>query len=107
MCVVCPFAGVAAFTVCSFLGINPPPTFKGRMVSLALSASAVLITAVALKSLVGISLCTGTGLFTAENIAHVAVKSMLLTILYSIGINALLNRFVYSENCCCNKEKKI
>lgn len=77
-----------------FFGIEPPTHPGGRVLSATITASLIAITVVALKALFNISLCAG-GKVTLENMACVGGKTLVMGLIYSIGVNYLLNRYVF------------
>lgn len=108
-CIVTGFISSAAGGLSS-LGINlpkeisPPATIKGRVVSTFAPPVLVGITLVALKYLLNISLCSGGG-FSLRNFVQVGVKTLPLGLAYSLGVNYLLNRYIFpphskSSSCC-------
>ena len=122
-CPVCPAAGWAGGWLGSYIGINPPQHRLGKFVSALITATLTLVTIVALKIIFNTTLCVG-GTFTLENCVRVGLPALALGIVYSIGVNYLLNRFVFpptnlstppaqeiessSEDslppCCCQKK---
>lgn len=98
MCPVCPTAGWFGGWIGGYFGINSPPHSKGKIVSALITANLIAITVIALKIIFHISLCVG-GEFSQANIARVVIKTFLMGIIYSIGVNYLLNRYVFlSQN---------
>ncbi|CUI17717.1 conserved membrane protein [Candidatus Protochlamydia naegleriophila] len=96
VCPVCPTAGFFGGLIGGYLGIHPPATFRGRCISGLATAGLVSATIVALKTIFKISLCYGTG-FTLANVSVVLAKTLAMGIVYSIGVNFLLNRFIFIE----------
>ncbi len=119
-CPVCPAAGWLGGWVGGYFGISPPQHSGGRLFSAAITANLMSITVIALKTFFNISLCVG-GEFNLENIARVGIKTLILGIIYSIGVNYLLGRYVFRSNsenrqadaqqnkevstCCCKNKK--
>lgn len=114
VCPVCPTAGFFGGLIGGYLGIDPPATFKGRCISGLATAGLVSATIVALKKIFNISLCYGTG-FTVDNVSVILAKTLTIGLIYSIGVNYILNRFAFvntnpqpistlSEHpsCCCH-----
>lgn len=100
-CPVCPAAGWAGGWIGGYFGINTPQHPGGELFSALITANLISITVIALKSLLGISLCKG-GTFTFENIGRVGIITMPLGILYSIGVNFILNNYVFpAEDPTC------
>ncbi len=70
------------------------------------------ITVLALRVLLGISLCDGNGNFSLRNIAQVGAISIVFGVVYSIGIKFLLNRLIplpqeqQAKPCCCSNNKQ-
>jgi hypothetical protein len=93
-CPVCPAAGWLGGWFGGYFGIEPPTHPGGRELSAAITANLIAITAIALKALFNISLCAGGG-FTLKNILLVGAKGIILGVIYSIGVNYLLNRYVF------------
>ena len=114
-CPLCPAAGWAGGWLGGFFGINPPQHQGGRLLSAAVTASLISVTVIALKAFFNISMCAG-GEFTLENIVRVVIKTLVMGIIYSIGVNYLLNRLVFSTPikqqpdldqsppCCCKRQ---
>lgn len=108
---VCPACavGLAGGWLGGYVGIRPPSQTEGRIFSTAVTTSLVSITIIALKTLFNTSLCIG-GKSYLENIIRVASVTFLLGIIYSIGVNYLLNRYFFSppprqeESPCCRKQ---
>ena len=73
---------------------EPPQHPGGRLLSAVITANLITITVIALKAFFNISLCVG-GAFTLQNIVRVGIKTLILGIIYSIGVNYLLNRYVF------------
>lgn len=97
VCPVCPTAGWFGGFLGSYLGVNPPPHTKGRMISAFITANLICITVIALKKIFTISLCVG-GDFTLANFIRVMIKTLLMGIIYSIAVNYLLNKYVFYQN---------
>gem|GEM_PF-5239867 len=93
-CPLCPTAGWLGGLCGGYFGVQPPPHFKGRLLSAFITASLTLITIIALKVFCGISFCRG-GQFTLANILRVGFQTLILGMIYSIGINSLLNKYVF------------
>lgn len=110
LCPVCPAAGFAGGWIGSYFGINPPESTKGKILSGVLTASSVLITIIALKVIFNSTFCVG-GTFTLRNMIQVGFPALILGIIYSIGVNWLLDRWVYhppiqkqeEKKCCCHE----
>lgn len=84
------------------VGINAPaPTSQiGLLTSGGATALLSAITAVALKQLVGFSLCGGQGL-ARTGLARIAVIAVPLSVVYNISVNIILDRhFPWSKSCC-------
>ncbi len=104
MCIVCPV--VSAFT--SFiLGSYGPKDLKGKILAGALTVTLVALTIFQFK----LSLCLD-GQFNLQNAIRVVPRAALLAFPYSIGVNYLLGRFVFSPTeesapqekpCCCKR----
>lgn len=114
VCPVCPTTGFFGGLIGGYLGIHSPATFKGRCISSLATAGLVSATVVALKIIFNISLCYGPG-FTLVNVSAVLAKTLAMGIVYSLGVNFLLNRFVFvaaappsvptpieRPHCCCH-----
>lgn len=94
VCPVCPAAGWFGGLVGGYFGIQPPRDQRGRMISAAITATLISTTLIAVKVLFNVSLCRG-GEFTLANIACVGAKTLIMGVIYSIGVNYLLNRYVF------------
>lgn len=119
-CPVCSASACVGGWVGGYFGIHPPKHTKGRILSAVITSSLITITVIALKTLFDISLCRRGGTIY-ENIVRVGIKTMIMGMCYSIGVNYLLNRYIYppipikpelghnklkgpsclSENCAC------
>ena len=95
-CPLCPTAGWFGGWLGGFLGINSPDIPEGKILSAVITANLIGITVIALKAIFNISLCID-GRFTLKNIALVGVKTLCMGIIYSIGVNYLLNRYLFSQ----------
>lgn len=126
-CPVCPAAGWLGGWVGGYFGIKPPAHSGGRLLSAVITANLISVSIIGLKALFGISLCIG-GTFSMDNIVRVGSKALLMGIVYSIGVNFILNRYVYSSSvdpdqksnpsldqsgntlgtsgCCCRKDER-
>lgn len=93
-CPVCPAAGWLGGWFGGYFGIEPPTYPGGRELSATITANLIAITVIALKSLFDISLCVGGGV-SLENIVRVGLKTLVMGVIYSIGVNYLLNRYVF------------
>ena len=111
-CPVCPVAGWFGGWIGGYFGVSTPEKFEGKVLSATLTASLVALTILG----TGISLCID-GKMTLDNFAVVGVKAFGLGIIYSIGVNSLINRYVYppscsgqeekgNSHCCCTKKKE-
>lgn len=96
MCPLCPATGWLGGWLGGYFGVNPPEHWKGRVISAFITANMVCVTAIALKYFWGISLCSP-GRTQMEKIAIAGIKAVLMSIVYSIGVNFLLNRYIYSK----------
>ena len=99
-CPVCPAAGWLGGWLGGYFGIHPPQHSGGRMFSAVITANLISITVIALKVFFDISLCAG-GEFTLGNMLRVGIKTLILGIIYSIGVNYILDRYIFpshSEN---------
>ncbi len=124
-CPVCPAVGWLGGWIGGYFGIQSPPHFEGKVFSAVITANLISLTVIALKAIFDVSLCGGGGA-TLGNVAKIAVKTLVMGIIYSIGVNYLLNHYVFpqSENnqnlddspddslldneiavCCCKCEK--
>lgn len=113
LCPLCPATSWLGGWLGGYFGINAPEHWKGRIVSAFITASMVCVTTIALKHFWGISLCSP-GRTTMEKIAVAGLKALVLSIVYSIGVNFLLNRYVFpptadkcdneEKSCCCKKQ---
>jgi hypothetical protein len=94
----------------SAFGISPPESVKGKVISLAISGSLTMITASALKIFYHFSFCDG-GYYTLKTFIRVAVVLFVIGNIYSLGVNYLLNKYVYvpspeKKDCCHTKTDK-
>ncbi|KIC70953.1 hypothetical protein [Candidatus Protochlamydia amoebophila] len=97
MCPVCPPVSFLGGLLGGYCGVNPPTTFKGHCISLVSTATLVTTTVVALKVLFRIPFCYGTG-FTFSNVSFILAKTLVLGVIYSMGVNFLLNRFASHDD---------
>jgi len=96
MCITCFGSSAIGGFFASLMGIDAPKTTKGRIFSGASTVALTVITAIAMKILFGVPLCGGEGL-TLKNIIVMGVKSLVIGIPYSIGVNYLIKRFKLFE----------
>lgn len=96
VCPVCPAAGWLGGCVGGYFGISPPKFSGGRIFSAVITANLISVTIIALKALFNISLCVG-GEWNLANIARVGIKTLVMGIIYSIGVNYILNRYLFSQ----------
>lgn len=115
-CPICPAAGWVGGWIGGYFGIHPPQDKKGKILSAVITATLISITVIALKVFFNISFCVE-GKAHLENILRVVVKTVILGIAYSLGVNCLLNRYIFPssnptpknvsvkqenlETCCC------
>jgi hypothetical protein len=92
MCPACPPISFLGGLVGGYIGINAPSTFKGRCISVLATAMLVTANVVALKVLFGVPFCYGNG-FTFNNIGVILSKTLVLGVIYSIGVNYLLKKY--------------
>ena len=114
-CPVCPTAGWLGGWLGGYVGIDPPQRPGGKLFSALITANLITITLIALKSLFDFSLCKD-GRFTFENVARVILFTIPMGVVYSIGVNYLLNNYVFPSDCdeplvedepphcCCNNK---
>lgn len=109
LCPVCPTVGIAGGWIGSYFGNPMPVRSDHRMISAVLTSAMIGVTIIALKYLVGVSPCDGNGNFTLRNIAQVGAISLLLGIVYSIGVNFLIKVLSTPPaiekscpDCCCS-----
>ena len=104
-CPVCHVAGWFGGWVGGYLGIDPPKRPGGQLFSALITANLISITVIALKSLFNVSLCKA-GASTLENIGRLSLITLATGIVYSIGVNYLLNRYVFPscEEAVCHSE---
>lgn len=110
-CPLCPAAGWFGGWIGGYFGFAPVDHPGGRILSAAVTASLIGISVIALQTISTVSLCKD-GRITLDNFALVAGKTFLMGVVYSIGVNYLLNRYVFLPNsqsehsCCCGSNKK-
>jgi hypothetical protein len=93
-CLVCPVVGWFGGWIGGYFGIQPPKSTNGQILSAVITASLISITIIALKVLFNVSLCVG-GSVNLGNVARIGIPTVIMGIIYSIGVNYLLNRYVY------------
>lgn len=107
-CPVCPVAGWFGGWIGGYFGVSTPERFEGKVLSATLTASLIALTIFS----TGISLCID-GRMTLDNFVVVGVKAFGLGVICSIGVNYLINRYVYPPSspdrveknnspCCCD-----
>jgi hypothetical protein len=117
-CPICPAAGWVGGWIGGYFGVKPPEHPGGRILSALVTANLMSITVIALKALFDVSLCVGG--VTLGNFIRVGVKAAIMGIVYSIGVNYLLNRYIFSQSnplvndsileekdalpCCCKRD---
>ncbi|MBS0654532.1 MAG: hypothetical protein JSR46_02035 [Verrucomicrobia bacterium] len=119
MCLVCPLIAVAGGGIAGYFGLDRPDL---RIVSTVVTGALTLVTTVALKFFLNISICDGLGNFSLRNIAQVSGISLVLGLIYTVAVNYILNRLIplpvaQDENsppsqcgqeqkpCCCQKKQ--
>lgn len=93
MCVVCPLVAWLGGGIVSYF-VQPFTHLEGKILSGVITANLISLTTIALKAIFDISLCGGGG-FTLANIVRVVGKTAPMWIIYSIGVNYLLSRYVF------------
>ena len=125
MCVLCPVVGAGAGCLAELVfGVNSPKSRSEKTLSSILTASAGAITLIALKTMWNISFC-GDGRPTLANISRVGGVALLLGVIYSIGVNYVLNRYGFfkpfkhegelrgngagggAKSCCCQRNGSV
>ena len=94
VCPVCPATGWLGGWIGGYFGILPPEHSGGRILSAVITANLITITIIALKVLFNVSLCVD-GDVNLRNIVCVGAKTFIMGVIYSIGVNYLLNRYVF------------
>lgn len=106
VCPACPTIGFVGGILGGYIGINPPKTVQGKCISILTTSSLVSLTVIALKVFAKITICNFAGL-TPYGVGLILAKTIPMAIVYSIGVNYLLNRFVYNppkaKPCCCQE----
>ncbi len=110
-CVLCPPIACLGGFLGAYLGIPPLTTRGQKALSTSLSAVLTSVTIIALKIFWNISLCGGKG-FATWNIFILFSTTIAIGVVYSIGVNYLLSRFVFnrgnsSPSCCCKTNEPI
>lgn len=103
-CLICPVVGWTSGWASGLLGSHPPSVPGGRAFSAALTANFLSISIIALKAIFNFSLCKGE-ILNARNLAELGIKTIILGIIYSIGVNYLLNNYVFSAQKEASEEK--
>ena len=107
VCPVCPAIGAVGGYIGGYIGIDPPSELKYRVLSGFITAGLLVITIVALRCFLGIAICDGNGIFSLRNIVQVGLISVVLGVIYSIGVNFFINLAtpqsvpIPSSPCCC------
>jgi hypothetical protein len=107
MCVFCTVAAWGGGAIGSYFGISPPEQKEGKILSALITANLTAITVIALKVLFNVSPCRG-GQLTLANLARVGGQMLIIGVIYAIGVNYLLNRYVFPKQpsvpaCCQGK----
>ncbi len=123
-CGICLASSYAGGWFGGYLGISSPEHRSGRIFSALITANLVGITVIALKSAFNLSLCGGAE-WTARNVMILMGKTLALGVIYSIAVNYLLNRYIFTPSiqfqekndvlkkgqsedqisrCCCKEE---
>jgi hypothetical protein len=107
MCPVCPTTSFLGGWVGGFVGVYPPKKMSGRIISAVISATLTTVTLLGIKAHFKLSCRSGP---LVRNVAILTSSAFALGVIYSIGVNFLLNRLVYKESNKvsnqCSKEKK-
>ncbi len=93
-CPLCIMGTLCGGGIGGYFGINPPEDVKGRIASTWATVNLVSITFIALKAMFDISLCKS-GASTLENVARVVVKTFIVGVIYSLGVNYVLGRWIF------------
>ncbi len=109
VCPACPTIAVAGGAISGYFGFDREDL---RATSVVVTSCMVAATVIALRLLFGISVCDGNGDFSLRNIAQVGAISLVLGIIYAVGVNILLNKLVpppqvssTKKPCCCTGEE--
>jgi len=103
MCFACICTSIAGGYVGGLIGIKTPDYKGAALLSTSLTSSLVTITTLALKSFFNFTFCQG-NLLIMKNVALLVGANLIIAIVYNIGINSLLGRFVYPPaplKACC------
>ncbi|MCE2982956.1 MAG: hypothetical protein LW832_05260 [Parachlamydia sp.] len=107
VCPLCPTAGFFGGVLGAFIGIRPPIALKGRCFSILATGGLVALTVLCSKVFFNYSLCQGAD-FTLKVICQILAKTLILGVIYSIGVNYLISRYAASqptiEQCPCCQE---
>ncbi len=110
VCPICPAAGWCGAWIGGYMGINTSEKPGAKIVSALITANLMAVTILFLKSYYNVSICGGGSI--PERILRAGLISLVLGIIYSIGVNVLLNRFVFNDTApngnhaggsCCNQ----
>lgn len=124
ICPACPMIGMGFGLIAGYFGVKMPEQRSHRILGAVITSAMIGVTVVALRCLFGITLCDGNGNFSLRNIAQVGSISIVMGIVYSIGVNILINLAVSALNkrnssqetpplaedpnaqrpCCCEKK---
>jgi len=97
-CPACPAIAMAGGAVSAYFGFEREDL---RTTTIVITTCLTVVTAIALKVLLGVSICDGNGNFSLRNIAQVGAISLVLGIIYTVGVNFILNRLVPPPKPCC------
>lgn len=91
ICPACPVIAMTGSAISAYFGFD-----RKDLRPYAVAATTVLtgVTVVALRILLGISICDGNGDFSPRNFVQVGAISIVLGIVYTVAIQYLLNRYV-------------
>lgn len=118
-CPLCIMGTLCGGGIGGYFGINPPESAKGRITSAWTTINLVSITFIALKAMFDISLCKP-GASTLENIVRVVTITFVIGVIYSLGVNYVLGRWIFppapkeeplppppeqvEKPCCCQNK---
>lgn len=93
-CPLCLMGTLCGGGIGGYFGINPPEDIKGRLTSTWTTVNLVSITIIALKTFFNISMCQA-GASTLENVGRIVIKTFLMGVVYSLGVNYVLGRWIF------------
>lgn len=110
ICPACPVIAMAGSAISAYFGFDRKDLRPHAIVA---TTALMGVTVVALRLLLGISLCDGNGNFSLRNIAQVGAISLVMGLIITIGVRVVLNKLIPPPTqppppkaCCCKNTQE-